>query len=60
MALSEHLVELSEKHSFLERKLEEEMTRPVSDSLKVAELKRKKLLLKDKISKLRNTEDMAV
>ena len=56
MALSAHIEELSEKHSFLERKIEEEMTRPISDSLKIAELKRRKLKLKDEMTQLQTSE----
>lgn len=52
MAVDAHLAELSEKHSNLERRIAEEMTRPLSDSLKIAELKRQKLKLKDEITRL--------
>ena len=40
MALDAHLVELSEKHRALDRKIEEELARPTADDLKIAELKR--------------------
>ena len=53
MALDAHLVELSEKHSQLDRKIEEEMARPTADDLKIAELKRQKLRLKDEIERLK-------
>jgi hypothetical protein len=53
MPLDAHLVELSEKHRALDRKIEEEMARPTSDDLKLAELKRQKLRLKDEIERLR-------
>ena len=33
MALDAHLVELSEKHRQLDRKIEEEMSRPTADDL---------------------------
>jgi hypothetical protein len=52
MALAAHLVELSEKHRLLERKIEEEMSHPSSDPLRIAELKRQKLKLKDEIARL--------
>jgi hypothetical protein len=54
MALAAHLVELSEKHRLLERKIEEEMSHPSSDTLKIAELKRQKLKLKDEITRLQD------
>lgn len=54
MALDAHLVELSEKHRQLDRKIEEELSRPIADDLKIAELKRQKLRLKDEIERLRH------
>lgn len=52
MALKAHLVELSERHSALDRKIEEEISRPQANSLRITELKRKKLALKDEIQRL--------
>ena len=54
MALDAHLVELSERHRTLDRKIEEELTRPAADTLKIAELKRQKLRLKDEIERLKH------
>jgi len=54
MALDAHLVELSEKHRALDRKIEEELARPTTDDLKIAELKRQKLRLKDEMERLRH------
>lgn len=53
MATDTHLVELVEKHRALERSIEEEMARPHGDDIKVAELKKRKLRLKEKIEQLR-------
>ena len=52
MALSAHLAELSEKHKSLDRKIEEEMSRPGSDDAIVRRLKQEKLKLKDEIERL--------
>lgn len=52
MALSAHLQELSEKHRQLERRIEEETSRPGSDDLAIRRLKQEKLKLKDEIFKL--------
>jgi hypothetical protein len=52
MALSAHLQELSEKHRQLERRIEEEITRPGSDDLAIRRLKQEKLKLKDEIVRL--------
>jgi hypothetical protein len=54
MALDAHLVELSERHRALDRKIEEEQGRPTADTLKIAELKRQKLRLKDELERLRH------
>jgi hypothetical protein len=53
MALDAHLEELSERHRALDRKIEEELGRPTADDLKIAELKRQKLRLRDEIERLR-------
>lgn len=45
--------ELSAKHQALERMIQEELDRPGSSDLKIAELKRRKLLLKDEMAKLK-------
>ena len=54
MALDAHLVELSEKHRALDRKIEEEQSRPMADRLKIAEWKRQKLRLKDEMERLKH------
>jgi hypothetical protein len=59
MSLFAHIEELSEKHQFIHRQIELEMSRPLVDSLKVSELKRRKLRLKEKIEKLKNERQVA-
>lgn len=54
MALDAHLVELSERHRALDRKIEEELARLTADDLKIAELKRQKLRLKDELERLKH------
>ena len=53
MSLQAHLAELERRHQALEREIEAERVHPGADDLKLLELKRKKLLLKDEIEKLR-------
>ncbi|MFZ1107229.1 MAG: DUF465 domain-containing protein [Rhodomicrobium sp.] len=53
MSLFAHIEELSEKKESLQRQIEEEMNHPLADTLKITELKRKKLRLKEKIEKLK-------
>ena len=54
MSLQSHLAELERRHLTLQREIEKEELHPSSDELKLHELKRKKLLLKDEIAKLRH------
>jgi hypothetical protein len=53
MSLQNHLVELERRHKALEKEIENARLQPSADPVKVAELKRKKLFLKDEITKLR-------
>ena len=53
MALQMHLSELERKHQALEREIQDAIAHPSTDDLKIAELKRRKLQLKDEIVKLR-------
>lgn len=57
MALEAHITELVEKHRNLDRRIERELSRPIADDLKVAELKKQKLHLKDEISRLQAQQE---
>jgi hypothetical protein len=59
MSLFAHIEELIEKHQNLQRQIEDEMNHPLVDSLKLSELKRKKLRLKEKIEKLKAERQVA-
>ena len=59
MSLLAHIEELSEKHQAMHRQIEQEMSRPLVDSLKVSELKRRKLRLKERIEKLKSERSVA-
>ena len=52
MSLQAHLNELQAKHQALEAQLAEVMNHPASTDAEIADLKRKKLRLKDEISRL--------
>ena len=54
MAIESHLAELEKRHQALEQEILEALTHPSSDGLKIAELKRRKLHVKDEIARLRN------
>ncbi|WP_406854742.1 MULTISPECIES: YdcH family protein [unclassified Alsobacter] len=53
MALQSHLAELERRHQAIEKEIEREIGAPAGDDLRLAELKRKKLQLKDQIERLR-------
>ncbi len=52
MSLSSHLKELKKKHQSLSTEVEEAQRAPGVDDLRVAELKRHKLRLKEEIARL--------
>jgi hypothetical protein len=54
-AVENHISELSQRHRVLDQKIEKEQSRPLIDDVKLAELKRKKLQLKDEIKRLELT-----
>jgi hypothetical protein len=60
MTIQAHLAELERKHRALDEELAEAMTHPSTDDFKIAELKRRKLLVKDEIQRLRITEPQSV
>lgn len=53
MTMHAHLEELVKRHRALEKEIETENASSGSSDLRIVELKRKKLLLKDEIEKLR-------
>jgi hypothetical protein len=55
MSLESHLAELEQRHRALEAEISEAQSHPSIDGLKIAELKRRKLQLKDEIARLRTS-----
>ncbi len=53
MAIQAHLVELERKHRHLENELHDALTHLSTDDLRIIELKRRKLVLKDEIERIR-------
>ena len=60
MTIQAHLADLERKHRALEDEIAEAMTHPSTDDLKIAELKRRKLLVKDEIQRIRITEPQSL
>ena len=52
MSIQIHLAELEKRHQALEQEISDAQLHPSCDDLKIAELKRRKLLLKDEIARL--------
>jgi hypothetical protein len=55
MQLHNHLTELERKHQALEREIQDALAHPSTDDTRVAELKRRKLHLKDEITRLKSS-----
>ncbi|MBV1698215.1 MAG: DUF465 domain-containing protein [Hyphomicrobiales bacterium] len=53
MAIESHLAELEKRHQALEQEINDALTHPSTDDLIIAELKRRKLLIKDEIAQLK-------
>jgi hypothetical protein len=60
MSMQSHLAELEKKHRALEDELNECLAHPAVDDLKIVELKRKKLQVKDEIERLRHNGHASV
>jgi hypothetical protein len=54
MAIQAHLVELERKHKSLESELHDALIHLSTDDLEIAELKRRKLMVKDQIERLKH------
>ncbi|PWE32467.1 DUF465 domain-containing protein [Maritimibacter sp. 55A14] len=52
MALSSHVQELRKKHETLSKRVEEAQRSPGADDLRISELKKQKLRLKEEIERL--------
>ena len=54
MSFEAHLSQLNTKHAELDREIEGEMRSPLPDQIRLTQLKRQKLLLKDRMNHLVN------
>ena len=57
MTTEGHIAALERRHKDLERQIDDEMTHLAQDDLMIAALKRKKLEIKDELTRLRMSED---
>ena len=53
MSMQSHLAELERKHEALETELSDALAHPSVDDITIAELKRRKLQVKDEITRLK-------
>ena len=60
MSIDSHLSELVRRHQALEEAIVDEENHPASDDIKIRELKRKKLHLKDEIERLKHQAESTV
>jgi hypothetical protein len=54
MSIQSHLAELERRHQALEDEINEALAHPSTDDLTIAQLKRRKLHVKDEIERLRH------
>ena len=54
MAIAAHLKELNNKHAKLDDKIESELKHPAPNNILITEMKKQKLMLKQKISDLQS------
>ena len=52
MSMQSHLAELQRRHRALEDELSEALLHPSTDDMQIAQLKRRKLLVKDEIARI--------
>jgi len=55
MSIQTHLAELERRQQALEQEICEAQAHPATDDLKIAELKRRKLQVKDEIARLQHS-----
>ena len=60
MSMQAHVAELQRRHQALDRELREELAHPASDETKIADIKRRKLILKDEITRLTGSDSQTV
>ena len=58
MTVKEQLSELERQHKALEDEIAEALTHSSTDNFKIAELKRRKLIVKDEIERVRHDHAM--
>ena len=58
MTIKAHLAELERQHKALEDEITEALAHSSSDNLKITELKRRKLLLKEEIERVRHDHSL--
>ena len=60
MSIQAQLSELEQQHQVLEREIKEELAHPGTNTLKLSELKRRKLQVKDEIERLKHSVEGTV
>jgi hypothetical protein len=58
MSMQSHLMELQKRHETLEQQIAEALLHPSIDDLTLRELKRRKLFVKDQITRLQQAESV--
>lgn len=59
MAISAHIQNLEKRHAVLEDKIQSEFMRPLPDFVKVTQLKKQKLRIKEQLERLLSSPEAA-
>ncbi len=58
MSVESHLAQLQRRHEALKKQIEEATAHPGTDDLEITKMKRRKLQIKDEISRLKPAETL--
>lgn len=58
MSVESHLAELERRHMALKKEIEDVQAHPGADDLKISDLKRRKLQIKDEIARLKTADTL--
>lgn len=60
MSVESHLAELERRHRALDNEIQDAVSHPGTDDLEIADLKRRKLHIKDEIARLKSSQASTV
>jgi len=58
MPVGSHIAQLEQRHRELDARLNEALSHPSADDMEISEIKRQKLLIKDRINELKRSDSL--